>query len=137
MDSGRAGNSSAAENNAKLLRLLEAVPEAQRTARFRCAVALTPVFEPTDQPAAQVCAANEYELATEVFEGTCEGRIGHSPQGSGGFGYDPLFFPVGFEQTFAELPADVKNGLSHRGSALRKLQQWLKSSRLGAPKSGS
>ncbi|MGH7972397.1 MAG: non-canonical purine NTP pyrophosphatase [Limisphaerales bacterium] len=67
-----------------------------------------------------------------MFDGTCEGRIGHFPRGPGGFGYDPLFFPIGFEQTFGELPGEVKNGLSHRGVALRKLQQWLKSRRLGA-----
>lgn len=135
MDTGKAGNSSAAENNAKLLRLLERIPAANRTARFRCAVALTPVFESGEQPASRVCDANEFELATEVFEGTCEGRIGLVPKGLGGFGYDPLFFPVGYEQTFGELPAEVKNGLSHRGMALKKLQQWLQSRHAGLPRS--
>ena len=53
-------------------------------------------------------------------EGCCEGRILEAPRGANGFGYDPLFVPEGHEQTFAELPAAVKNGMSHRGRALRK-----------------
>ena len=51
-------------------------------------------------------------------EGEVRGRILHAPQGTGGFGYDPVFVPDGYEQTFAELPAAVKNGMSHRGNAL-------------------
>jgi len=125
LDAGGAGNSSATENNAKLLRLLEGVPPEKRTARFRCVVALTPVLFPQQQSASPVCYADEFEMATELFEGSCEGRIGLFPQGSGGFGYDPLFFPTGFEQTFGELPAEVKNRLSHRGMALEKLRQRL------------
>ena len=53
-------------------------------------------------------------------EGTCEGRIADAPRGSGGFGYDPVFLPEGFTQTFGELSADIKNGISHRGRALAK-----------------
>lgn len=60
------------------------------------------------------------------FEGICEGRIAEAPVGTGGFGYDPLFIPSGYEHTFAELPAEVKNGLSHRGKAIQKMVAFLK-----------
>jgi len=61
----------------------------------------------------------------ELFEGVCEGHIILAPRGPGGFGYDPLFVPVGYEQTFAELEADTKNHLSHRALALAKLKERL------------
>lgn len=57
----------------------------------------------------------------ETIEGAVHGAIAESPRGTGGFGYDPIFIPDGHSQTFAELPADTKNRLSHRGDALRKL----------------
>lgn len=57
----------------------------------------------------------------ETVEGQVLGRIAQSPQGTGGFGYDPIFIPDGYEKTFAQLPAETKNKLSHRGDALRKL----------------
>ena len=53
-----------------------------------------------------------------VSEGICEGTITFAPRGNGGFGYDPLFVPDGYNQTFAELPEDVKNRISHRARAL-------------------
>ena len=59
------------------------------------------------------------------FEGVCEGRILDHEVGTGGFGYDPLFIPDGYEQTFAEMPASVKNKISHRGKALRKFVAFL------------
>lgn len=59
------------------------------------------------------------------FEGKCEGQVTLSPKGNGGFGYDPLFIPQGYEQTFGELPAEVKNKLSHRGKAVRQLADFL------------
>jgi XTP/dITP diphosphohydrolase len=62
-------------------------------------------------------------LAT--FEGVVEGKIAERPRGSHGFGYDPLFIPDGFEETFAELPEDLKNRISHRAKAIRKLQAKL------------
>jgi XTP/dITP diphosphohydrolase len=62
---------------------------------------------------------------TELFEGTCEGRIDFAPRGQGGFGYDPLFLPAGGDQTFAELGEEAKNRLSHRARALAKLKQRL------------
>ena len=113
LDSGKPGNSTDAENNAKLLRLLHDVPETKRTARFRCVIALTPI---NIQPST---------FNPQHFAGTCEGRIDLSPSGNGGFGYDPLFIPNGYEVSFAELGEDVKNRISHRGSALRKLNHSL------------
>lgn len=125
LDTGLPGNSSSAENNAKLLRLLGNVPLDKRTARFRCVLALTPVLTSQAEGASPVCYAEEAELQTELFEGACEGRIGFGPRGRGGFGYDPLFVPSGYEQTFGELSEAVKNQLSHRAKALAKLRHWL------------
>lgn len=125
LDPGKPGNSPDAENNAKLLRLLQNVPATKRTARFRCVIALTPVLGISATNASPVCAANEAELETEVFDGACEGRIALAPSGAGGFGYDPLFVPDGYEQSFAELGEDVKNQLSHRAKALAKLRERL------------
>lgn len=95
-------------NNRKLLQLLRNVPDEKRTARFRCVVAV---------------AAPDGRVATA--EGACEGIIGHEPAGKGGFGYDPLFFPNGFNKTFAELTADVKHSISHRGRALAQARGIL------------
>ena len=93
-------------NNAKLLRELAGV--ADRRARFRCVLAL--------------CSP---EGRAWTVEGRCEGQILEAPRGANGFGYDPLFVPEGREQTFAELPAGVKNGMSHRGQALqRAVAEW-------------
>ncbi|MCU0772134.1 MAG: non-canonical purine NTP pyrophosphatase [Verrucomicrobia bacterium] len=113
LDTGASGNSKDADNNAKLLRLLAGVPEGKRSARFRCVLALAPVFASSRLP------------VPRCFEGVCEGRIGFDPRGMHGFGYDPLFHPVGFEQTFAELGEDTKNRISHRAKALGKLVGWL------------
>jgi XTP/dITP diphosphohydrolase len=87
----------------KLLAALEGVPDERRTARFVCAMVLA-------QPGAE----------TIVREGTCEGRIGRTPRGAGGFGYDPVFvFPDG--RTMAELTLEEKNQVSHRGRAIRAI----------------
>jgi XTP/dITP diphosphohydrolase len=123
IDAGSPDNSSDADNNAKLLRLLKDVPAERRTARFRCVIALTPLLATTPRSASPTCAADEHELATELFDGVCEGRISFAPSGAKGFGYDPLFVPNGFEQSFAELGEDVKNRISHRAQALQKLRQ--------------
>lgn len=130
LDSGGSSNSPDGENNAKLLRLLGNTPVGKRTARFRCVLALTPAISESgipkaETPASPVCFADEFELHTEIFEGTCEGRIDFGPRGQGGFGYDPLFIPNGFEQSFAELGEDVKNRLSHRAKALARLKSRL------------
>lgn len=113
-ESGRQGNSPDAANNAKLLRLLADVPADRRTARFRCVVAVA-VLSPDEKPQGRL----------RLFEGVCEGRIGFEPRGSNGFGYDPLFIPTGFEQTFAELGEATKNAISHRARALAALRDWL------------
>ena len=122
LDTGAPGNSPTADNNAKLLRLLGEVAFDKRTARFRCAAALTPVLRSEAGSASPVCYADELEMQTELFEGACEGRIGLAPRGAGGFGYDPLFIPEGHEATFAELGEDVKNRMSHRARALALLR---------------
>lgn len=119
------GNTPDAENNAKLLRLLKDVPPDKRTARFRCVIALTPIVPIEATGASPVCAADERELQTEIFDGTCEGRIQSAATGAKGFGYDPLFIPNGFTQSFAELGEEVKNRISHRARALEKLHRWL------------
>jgi len=101
---GEDGNDSA--NNTKLLHELDGVGD--RTARFRCVMVL---------------AENGKVLAS--FDGAVEGHIIHQLHGQGGFGYDPLFMPDGFTQTFAELGEDIKNGFSHRARALEKVRTWL------------
>ena len=63
---------------------------------------------------------------TYYFEGRCDGQITREQRGSEGFGYDPIFQPDGYEQTFAELGSEVKNSISHRGWATRKLIEFLK-----------
>jgi XTP/dITP diphosphohydrolase len=119
-------NSADADNNAKLLRLLQDVPVEKCTARFRCVIALAPLPEEKMVNASPVCYAGELDPATdpatEWFDGACEGKIIRAPRGPNGFGYDPLFVPDGFDQTFAELGDDVKNRLSHRAKALAKLK---------------
>lgn len=97
-----------AANNAKLLKLLEGVPEKRRRARFRCVIAVA-------VPGGPVLTA----------EGTCEGYILNELRGTGGFGYDPLFFLPEFGKTFAELPPEVKNKVSHRGAALAGIREKL------------
>jgi XTP/dITP diphosphohydrolase len=133
LDSGGESNSKDSDNNAKLLRLLKEVPREKRTARFRCVIALTLAEHATRNTqhatASPVCLADEFEMTTEVFDGACEGRIEFAPRGQGGFGYDPLFIPAGFEQSFAELGEETKNKLSHRSKALEKLQQKLEANR--------
>jgi len=127
LDSGAAGNSSDAENNAKLLRLLQNVPQEKRSARFRCLIAVTPVHVGEGVvPSSPVCLADERELQTELFDGACEGHIRFTSNGGGGFGYDPLFVPSGFAQSFAELGSDLKNRISHRAKALEKLRERLR-----------
>lgn len=125
LERGGQGNSPDAENNAKLLRLLRAVPEEKRTARFRCVIALTPVPESVSDASSPACLASEAELGTRVFDGACEGCMIDAPRGANGFGYDPLFVPAGFEKTFAELSEAEKNRISHRSRALEKLRAAL------------
>jgi XTP/dITP diphosphohydrolase len=99
-----------AVNNALLLRHLTPVPEAARTARYRCVLAL----------------ARDGECLL-TSEGALEGRIALVPQGAGGFGYDPLFYLPELEKTMAEIDLDTRNEISHRGRALRTLFAELQS----------
>jgi XTP/dITP diphosphohydrolase len=94
------------DNNAKLLSELAAVPAAARSARYRCVLALVRSAE---------------DPAPMLARGSWEGSIAHAPQGSEGFGYDPLFIPHGMHDCAALLPAELKNTLSHRGRALAAL----------------
>jgi XTP/dITP diphosphohydrolase len=112
---GKRGNSSTADNNAKLLRELSGHAGAARKGRFRCVLALTAVEAPGGSAGGE----------TRLFEGTCEGAIELGPRGKGGFGYDPLFVPDGYTRTFAELSEGEKNRLSHRGQALARLRAAL------------
>ena len=114
LETGLAGNSADADNNAKLLRLLADVPGPRRTARFRCVITLTRVVP------------DGTGMNTVEFEGACEGRIGFEPQGREGFGYDPLFFPVGYVKSFATLGRAVKHEISHRAIALAKLREHIR-----------
>mgnify|MGYP006283880589 FL=1 len=95
-------------NNEKLLSLLKDVPEAKRTARFVCSL----------------CLARPRGVLIET-QGTVEGRIATEPLGSGGFGYDPLFFVPSLGRTVAQVDDAQKNAISHRGNALRKLVPQL------------
>ena len=61
-----------------------------------------------------------------LFEGRVDGSITRTPSGNGGFGYDPLFIPEGYDVTFADMSADEKNAISHRGRAVAKLVEFLK-----------
>jgi XTP/dITP diphosphohydrolase len=124
---GNHENSSDAENNAKLLRLLKDVAPEKRSARFHCVVALAPIVTPDLSPAnaSPVCYAGVSASETLVFDGVCEGKIIQAGSGKGGFGYDPLFVPTGFAQTFAELGDEIKNQLSHRAKALAKLKHYF------------
>jgi XTP/dITP diphosphohydrolase len=127
---GDAGNSPDAENNGKLLRLLAGVPAAGRTARFRCVIALAPV-PPVGGPNVPPMSGPA-DTAVRIFEGSCAGQIQLTPSGAGGFGYDPLFVPDGFAQSFAELGEEVKNRLSHRAQALAGLRTFFGGQRKGS-----
>ncbi len=96
-----------AANNARLLREMDG--RDNRRAQFRCVVALV-------RPG----------VAPYIVEGRCTGEIITAPRGAGGFGYDPLFVPDGETHTFAELPPDVKNRISHRARAMQRARLLLK-----------
>lgn len=99
--------SNGAANVAKLIEALHDVPDENRGAHFLCVLlVLTPGGD---------------EL---VFEGVCGGRVLHAPRGGSGFGYDPIFVPDGFEQSYAELGEAVKNRISHRAHAWARLVEW-------------
>ena len=97
-----------ADNNVKLLKMMEGVPEEKRTARFRCIAAL--IFP---------------DGGKELFEGTIEGIIINAPRGESGFGYDPIFLIPEYNKTFAELGDEIKNKISHRAAAFSKFRKYL------------
>jgi XTP/dITP diphosphohydrolase len=101
------------DNLQKLLQELKDVPEEKRSARFQCLM---------------VFMRHENDPTPLIFQGTWEGRILFEPKGSGGFGYDPVFYVPGQNCASAELAPEDKNQLSHRGQALRKLVTALKQS---------
>lgn len=68
-----------------------------------------------------------WEGTEHYFEGTCHGTLAEIPRGSRGFGYDPIFIPDGYSETFGELPQEVKNQFSHRGQAIRKMMEFIES----------
>lgn len=97
------------DNNTLLLRQLSGVPDQKRSARYRCVVAF--LATPSSVP--------------EIVEATCDGFILSEARGTGGFGYDPLFFCPELNMTFAEAPASAKHRVSHRGRAFRALIEVL------------
>jgi XTP/dITP diphosphohydrolase len=104
-----AGEDSSEERNlSALLSALKGVPTSGRTARYRCIATLV-------LPDGQERSA----------EGVCEGTLTAKPRGSGGFGYDPIFVPAGWDVTMAELPAAEKDRISHRGRAFRAMRALL------------
>ncbi|HKG45383.1 MAG TPA: RdgB/HAM1 family non-canonical purine NTP pyrophosphatase [Pyrinomonadaceae bacterium] len=102
-------HASDADRRALLLSELAKTTDSDRRARFVSVVAIA-------KPDGEVI---------NVSEGICEGTITLEPRGSGGFGYDPLFVPDGYNQTFAELPDTVKNRISHRALALNRTRKFL------------
>jgi len=104
-----AGKGASDEDRCRLLLSeLQGVPDEQRSARFRCAIALA-------WPGGR----------SEVVEGACEGVITHEPKGVHGFGYDPVFYVAELGQTMAQLPQELKNQISHRALAAAKARDIL------------
>jgi XTP/dITP diphosphohydrolase len=101
-----AGNERCSESNMGLL-LTQLSAKKERTARFKTVIALY------------------YQGELSTFKGICEGEITDVKNGSGGFGYDPIFKPLGYNKTFAELSFATKNEIGHRGKAVKKLVNYL------------
>lgn len=101
-------NATYTDNNKKLLKMMERVPEENRKARFRCVAAL--VFP---------------DGKKEIFNGTIEGIITPDIRGATGFGYDPVFLIPKYGKTFAELGEEIKNKISHRAEAFKKVRNYL------------
>ncbi len=110
-------NATDADNNAKLLHELRKTNNPNWSAHFRCVLALTPLDVSQD--------GSELLAQTEILEGICEGKIQSAATGSTGFGYDPLFVPNGYQQSFAELGEKIKNKISHRAKAGQALLAYL------------
>lgn len=109
--SARYAGENASDADRRKMLLAEMTEAIERSARFVSVVAI----------------ANPDGTVLNISEGICEGTITYAPRGTGGFGYDPLFIPDGYDQTFAELAQELKNRISHRGRALLNTLQFLKS----------
>ena len=96
-------------NLRKLVEVMRGVPAERRGAGFLCVLLLAGP-----------------DGVEQIFEGRCTGRLLDEPRGGAGFGYDPLFVPDGFSQSYAELGDEVKNSFSHRGRAWKQLVEWLR-----------
>lgn len=103
-----AGDHDDEANIVKVLEKMEGIPDAERTARFLCALA--------------IAGPN---IETQTVFGTCEGVILHNKRGTNGFGYDPIFYVPQLNRSMAELTAEEKGAISHRGNAIRKLAEEL------------
>ncbi|MBI5187602.1 MAG: XTP/dITP diphosphatase [Nitrospirae bacterium] len=97
------------ENIEKLLYETSSIADERRGARFVCCIALA-----------------SPDGSVKTFSGYVEGRIGTAPRGFNGFGYDPIFYSEGHSRTFAEMSDEEKDAISHRGRALRAIQQYLR-----------
>jgi non-canonical purine NTP pyrophosphatase (RdgB/HAM1 family) len=102
-------NASDAQRRELLLSELQKQSLVDRTARFVCATAI----------------AHPDDKIVSLCEGICEGSISRHPRGDSGFGYDPIFIPNGYEQTFGELAEEIKNQISHRAKALFQTKEFL------------
>ena len=100
------------DNNVKLLQLMDGIPTEERGARFVSVITLI------------------YPDGTKfVARGECEGSMSEEMRGENGFGYDPIFIPKGYDQTFGEMPAELKNRISHRAKSLLKLEELINEQR--------
>lgn len=100
-----------AERIALLLKELSGFLEVQRSARFVCVIAI----------------ADPQGRVASISTGKCKGTIAHAPRGTRGFGYDPVFIPDGFQQSFGELPQEIKQEISHRALAIKAARSFLAS----------
>ena len=103
-------DASDAERTTKLLTELAIIPAPKRAARFVSAIAI----------------ASESGQILNVSVGRCDGHVDFTPRGTAGFGYDPVFIPLGYDQTFAELESQIKNQISHRARALSGARLFLR-----------
>ena len=117
--SARYGGDSDQERTERLLMALTQGPLHERTARFVCCMAFA------GWPPGESRSGSGEPQVLNVCESRCEGLIGEEPRGANGFGYDPVFVPTGYDETFAELSSAVKNVISHRAQALAAMRQFL------------
>ena len=103
------GETSFDQKMSMLLAEMELAEDGRRDARFVCSMAL---------------ASSEGDILATA-EGICEGKIADTPRGNHGFGYDPMFIPAGFEETFGELADNIKREISHRARASAKIMRYL------------